>query len=63
MKKTTRQLLRRFVIVLGCAVVVRIVVAFIVPFSIQPYFSLGIMIAAIISFFVWDIIQGREDES
>lgn len=60
MKMETKKRLRHFLIVLGCAVILRIIVAFTIPIETQRYFSLGIMIAAIISFFAWESIEEQK---
>jgi len=59
MKKETKQSLGRFGIILVIAAFLRVILALIAPFEWQRYLSFGVMIAAIVSFFVWDA-QGKK---
>lgn len=63
MKQETKQRIRQFSIVLGCAVVLRVTTAIVAPFEMQRYFSFGILLAAIVTFFIWDFIRTKKDET
>jgi len=62
MRKETKRSLGRFGIILGVAVFLRVILALIAPFEMQRYFGFGVMLVAIICFFVWDS-QAKKKES
>jgi len=62
MKRETKKRIRQFVIILGIAVVLRVTTAILAPFEMQRYFSFGILLASIASFFTWDYIRMKREE-
>ena len=62
MNRETKQRILQFGIILVCAVFLRVTLALIAPFELQQYFSFGVLLAAIVSFFTWDFLRGKKKD-
>ncbi len=50
----------RYVVVLVAAIIVRLLLAFLIPIEVQKYAGLVIIIAAIAVFFTWDYLGEKK---